>query len=103
MKFEYNYTRNDLKKYLDNKNNNLILWVSVAYIFIIFIIILFSLKKMTLGDVVLIIFVGIAALFLLFAILIFILKLYNQLLIFIFEKTNPYLYGTYKYKIDKNK
>lgn len=103
MKFEYSYSRNDLKNYLNSKNNNLIMWSSITYIVIISIIILFSLKKLLIGDLVLIIFVALAAAFLLFAVLTITLKLFNKVLMLIYEKTIPFMYGDYSCKIDKKK
>jgi len=103
MKFEYSYSRNDLKNYLNSKNNSLIIWSSITYIVIISIIILFSLKKLLIGDLVLIIFVALAAAFLLFAVLTITLKLFNKVLMLIYEKTIPFMYGDYSCKIDKKK
>ena len=103
MKFEYSYSRNDLKNYLNSKNNNLIIWSSIADIVIVSIIILLSLKKLLIGDLVLIIFVALGSAFLLCAMLIFALKLFNKVLMLIYEKTIPFMYGDYSCKIDKKK
>jgi len=99
MKFEYSYNRNDLKNYLKNKDT---WWIKIIYISYFILTISLCLKelKQFFIPIMLIILIGFLILYLVLRLL---TNLFNSFLVFLFEKINPYLYGNYKCKIDKNK
>ena len=99
MKFEYNYRRKDLKNYLKSKD---MWWIKLVYIFyfVLTISLCFNELKEFFIPIMSIIIIGFLVLYFVLKLLI---NLFANFLVFVFEKINPYLYGTYKCKISKDK
>lgn len=99
MKFEYEYTRKDLFNYLKQKSNFGNKYIYIFYFLLTILLCIDGFKEnFVITSVIILLGFG-----LLYTMLKILMHFFAKIIRFIFEKTNPYLYGKYKCEIDENK